>query len=152
MNTETQTNTETTFGWNEIKETLAGRFPVVAEGEGWLGFRWVMNSGKTLRFKVARTTLSGDPRILIMAPAAPERDILPKKALEEAAGMGPSVVIEEGLYIVRQWLQVDGLLRADVDRALAMVADGVLRLQAHVQPRAASARVSAGRPFANFAD
>jgi hypothetical protein len=141
-----------TLGWDEIKELFASRFPIVAEGEGWFGFRWSMNHGRTLRFKIARTTLSGEARILVMSPAAPELHILPKRALEVAATIGPSVVIEEGLYIVRQWLAIEGLAQADLDRAVTLVADGVLRLQAHVQPRLHAPRIASGRPFANFAD
>jgi hypothetical protein len=147
-----QENPMKTLDFDDLKALVASRFPLVAEGRGWFGFRWVMNDGKSLRFKIAMTTLSGQPRVLVMSPAAPERDILPRKALEEAAGIGPSVVIEEGLYIVRQWIDLDGLEQAGVDSALALVADGVLRLQAHVQPYHAAARLSAGRPFANFAD
>jgi hypothetical protein len=156
MNTDETTptlqSTTPAFGWEEIKAAVASRFPLVAEGDGWFGFRWVMNSGKALRFKVAKTALSGEARVLVMSPAAAERDILPRRALEEAAAIGPSVVIEEGLYVVRHWLELDGLERADLDRALTLVADGVLRLQAQVQPRAATPSLSAGRPFANFAD
>jgi hypothetical protein len=38
-----------------------------------------------------------------------------------------------------------------LDRAIAHVADAVLRLQTYVA-RMPSSRLSAGRPFANFAD
>jgi hypothetical protein len=147
----TDTQTQTTMTWDDVKALISTRFPLVAEGPGWFGFRWVMNNGKTLRFKIAKTTLSGEPRVLVMSPAAPERDILPRKALEEAAAIGPSIVIEEGLYIVRQWVELEDLSKNILDRALALVADGVLRLSAHIQPRN-HPNVSAGRPFANFAD
>ncbi len=137
--------------FEEIKDLCGARFKLVAQGETWFGFRWQVGDEKSLRFKMAMTTLSGEPRLLVMSPAAPERDIPAKKALEVAASIGPAVVIEEGLYIVRQWLELPDCDQEDIDRALSLVADGVLRLQGHAVQRP-NVRVSWIRPFANFAD
>lgn len=143
--------TPTSITFEEIRELLAARFPIVAQGDTWFGFRWQMGEGRSLRFKLAMTSLSGEPRLLVMSPAAPERDLSAKKALEIGAAIGPSVVIEEGLYIVRQWLDLQVSTREDIERAISLVADGVLRLQGSAVAKA-GVRVSWIRPFANFAD
>jgi hypothetical protein len=138
--------------WETVREHVSSRFPILAEGEGWIGFRWKLGEGRVLRFKVALSSLAGEPHVLVMSPVASERDILPRQVLLEAANMAPSVIVEEGLYVVRQWLPVQGLPARDIDRAIALVAESVLRLMSHVVARPSSPRVSAGRPFANFAD
>jgi hypothetical protein len=134
-----------------VRQHVASRFNVAAQGETWVGFRWTVGDNKLLRFKIALSSLGGEEQLLVMSPAAPERDLLPKQVLAEATAFGPSVVVEENLYVVRQWVSLREISAQNIDRAIALVADAVLRLQTHVS-RTPGPRLSAGRPFANFAD
>ena len=134
-----------------VRQHISARFTIAAQGETWVGFRWIVGENKLLRFKIALSSLAGEEQLLVMSPAAAERDLLPKHVLSEAAAIGPAVVVEEGLYVVRQWVGLRDVSPQTVDRAVTLVADAVLRLQRHVA-RTPGPRVSAGRPFANFAD
>jgi hypothetical protein len=147
----TVTDARARVPFDVVRQHIAARFTIAAQGESWVGFRWSVGENKLLRFKIALSSLAGEERLLVMSPAAPERDLLPRQVLAEAATLGPAVVIEEGLYVVRQWIDLRDISGPSLDRAITLVADAVLRIQTHVI-RPGAARVSALRPFANFAD
>lgn len=127
--------------WEALRTHLRDKFHIAVDEPNRLGLVWTFpNAEGPQRQYIETVTAFGAPHVLITANVATTHVMKAYDALLHNTQLAiGALCIQDGFYILRVVLPIEGIDRAVIDRSLEFVAHEAARLRTKATPKAAPA-------------
>lgn len=127
--------------WDAVREHVRGKFHIAVDEPGRLGLVWTFaQMDGRQRQHLEPITAFGIPHVLITANVATTQILRAYDALLHNAQLAiGALCVQDGFYLLRVVLPIDGVDLAVIDRSLEFVAHEAARLRTKATPKAAPA-------------